>query len=56
MRASAKTEPHPDAGRVLEHLFGYPVKELLSSPDPSSSAGGAGSKDGHARYLQEGYH
>jgi transcriptional regulator with XRE-family HTH domain len=26
-----KTEPHPDACRVLEHMFGYPVSRLLGS-------------------------
>jgi hypothetical protein len=25
-----KTEPHPDACRVLEQMFGYPVQQLLS--------------------------
>jgi transcriptional regulator with XRE-family HTH domain/tetratricopeptide (TPR) repeat protein len=27
---SVKTEPHPDACRVLEHMFGYPVQQLLA--------------------------
>lgn len=26
-----KTAPHPDACRILEHMFGYPVHELLGS-------------------------
>src|SRR5260370_35671388 len=26
-----KTVPHPDACRVLEHMFGYPVDQLLGS-------------------------
>jgi transcriptional regulator with XRE-family HTH domain len=26
-----KTEPYPDACRVLEHMFGYPVSQLLMS-------------------------
>jgi hypothetical protein len=26
---NVKTEPHPDACRVLEHMFGYPVQQLL---------------------------
>lgn len=26
-----KTEPYPDASRVLEYMFGYPVRQLLSS-------------------------
>jgi transcriptional regulator with XRE-family HTH domain len=25
-----KSEPHPDACRVLEHMFGYPVRQLLA--------------------------
>lgn len=28
-----KTEPHPDACRVLEHLFGYPIQKLLAPTD-----------------------
>ncbi len=27
---SVKTEPYPDACRVLEHMFGYPVQQLLA--------------------------
>jgi hypothetical protein len=27
---SVRTEPYPDACRVLEHLFGYPVQQLLA--------------------------
>ncbi len=27
---NVKTEPYPDACRVLEHLFGYPIHQLLS--------------------------
>lgn len=30
---SVKTEPYPDACRVLEHMFGYPVQQLLSPAD-----------------------
>jgi hypothetical protein len=30
-----KTEPYPDACRVLEHMFGYPVRQLLG---PASQA------------------
>jgi transcriptional regulator with XRE-family HTH domain len=26
-----KTEPHPDACRVLEHMFGYPIQQLLTA-------------------------
>jgi hypothetical protein len=28
---SVKTEPHPDACRVLEHMFGYPIQQLLAA-------------------------
>lgn len=28
---NVKTEPHPDACRVLEHMFGYPVQQLLAT-------------------------
>lgn len=27
-----KTEPHPDACRVLEHMFGHAIQELLAPP------------------------
>jgi hypothetical protein len=30
---NVKTEPYPDACRVLEHLFGYPVHQLLAPAD-----------------------
>jgi hypothetical protein len=30
---SVKTEPHPDACRVLEHMFGYPVQRLLATTE-----------------------
>ena len=30
---NVKTEPYPDACRVLEHMFGYPVHQLLSPAD-----------------------
>lgn len=26
-----RTEPHPDSCRILEHMFGYPIKQLLAS-------------------------
>lgn len=29
-----KSEPHPDACRVLEHMFGYPISHLLSPEEP----------------------
>lgn len=28
---NVKTEPHPDACRVLEHMFGYPIQQLLAT-------------------------
>jgi transcriptional regulator with XRE-family HTH domain len=31
-----KTEPYPDACRVLEHMFGYPVQQLLASQETSN--------------------
>jgi len=31
-----RTLPHPDACRVLEHMFGYPVHQLLAPADPPS--------------------
>jgi transcriptional regulator with XRE-family HTH domain len=33
---NVKTEPHPDACRVLEHMFGYPVQQLLAAPETGS--------------------
>ena len=29
---NVKTEPYPDACRVLEHMFGHPVQQLMSPP------------------------
>jgi transcriptional regulator with XRE-family HTH domain len=40
---SVKTEPYPDACRVLEHMFGYPVQQLLAS---ANQAGAADEADG----------
>ena len=31
-----RTLPHPDACRILEHIFGYPVRQLLAPGDPPS--------------------
>ena len=31
-----RTLPHPDACRILEHMFGYPVHQLLAPADPPS--------------------
>jgi transcriptional regulator with XRE-family HTH domain len=43
---NVKTEPHPDACRVLEHMFGYPIQQLLAtretgseSPDKNTESG-----------------
>lgn len=33
-----KTEPHPDATRILEYMFGYPVKDLLAPARQSRQA------------------
>ena len=45
---NVKTEPYPDASRVLEHMFGYPVHQLLASAAGQQIAGdraGAYSED-----------
>ena len=34
-----KTEPHPDASRVLESMFGYPIRQLLSECAPGADDG-----------------
>ena len=34
-----KTEPHPDASRVLEHMFGYSIRQLLSECAPGADDG-----------------
>jgi transcriptional regulator with XRE-family HTH domain len=33
---NVKTEPYPDACRVLEHMFGYPVQQLLAIAETGS--------------------
>jgi transcriptional regulator with XRE-family HTH domain len=33
---NVKTEPYPDASRVLEQMFGYPVQQLLAIAETSS--------------------
>ena len=33
---TVKTEPYPDSCRILEHLFGYPVQQLLA-PAPNTT-------------------
>jgi transcriptional regulator with XRE-family HTH domain len=47
-----KTEPWPDASRILEHMFGYPIGQLMGSAD--DSAGSAGAPDGRRRALSVG--
>lgn len=55
---NVKTEPHPDAARVLEHMFGYPVQQLLatgkfSRSTPMTSAGnGRIALQNHAHALR----
>jgi transcriptional regulator with XRE-family HTH domain len=39
---NVKTEPYPDACRVLEHMFGYPVQQLLSPADRQIEGHGEG--------------
>jgi transcriptional regulator with XRE-family HTH domain len=33
---NVKTEPHPDACRVLEHMFGYPAEQLVATHEASA--------------------
>jgi len=47
-----KSEPHPDACRVLEHMFGYPIGQLLASWEPDGKEAGAG--QGASRELIPG--
>jgi transcriptional regulator with XRE-family HTH domain len=42
---NVRTEPYPDACRVLEHLFGYPVRQLLAP---------AGQQFGSGRHAHSG--
>lgn len=37
---AVRTEPHPNACRVLEHMFGYSIEELLSPATPQSRTAG----------------
>jgi transcriptional regulator with XRE-family HTH domain len=48
---SVKTEPHPDACRVLEHMFGYPVQRLLASAPAGVGQGEEDSEDMERRRL-----
>jgi transcriptional regulator with XRE-family HTH domain/tetratricopeptide (TPR) repeat protein len=47
---SVKTEPHPDACRVLEHMFGYPVQQLLATRETGSNQPYGPSDDDHHQY------
>lgn len=45
---NVKTEPYPDACRVLEHMFGYPVQQLLAIAETGGKQPGehsAGSRE-----------
>jgi tetratricopeptide (TPR) repeat protein len=44
-----KTEPHPDACRVLEHMFGYPIQQLLAIRETGSNQ-----PYGHSEHDQYG--
>jgi transcriptional regulator with XRE-family HTH domain len=46
-----KTEPHPDAARVLEHMFGYPVPQLFSTNQLSDSTNADDATEADARNL-----
>jgi transcriptional regulator with XRE-family HTH domain len=46
-----KTEPHPDAARVLEHMFGYPVQQLLATNQLSGSTSTDDATETGARNL-----
>jgi transcriptional regulator with XRE-family HTH domain len=39
---NVKTEPHPDACRVLEHMFGHSVQQLMSPPGRQIDSARAG--------------
>lgn len=47
---SVKTEPHPDACRVLELLFGYPVQQLLA---PAGQQVDGDRRDVHSGDIRE---
>jgi transcriptional regulator with XRE-family HTH domain len=48
---NVKTEPYPDACRVLEHMFGYPVHQLLS-PAGQQIVGGQ-EENAHAEDVRD---
>jgi hypothetical protein len=51
-----KTEPWPDAARVLEHMFGYPVRKLLGPAEIAQPAVALGSLKGEAAHDPIGSH
>jgi transcriptional regulator with XRE-family HTH domain len=55
---NVKSEPHPDACRVLEHMFGYPVQQLLSSLELGDNDGweSAGAGDSNFALAAEDTH
>jgi transcriptional regulator with XRE-family HTH domain len=46
-----KTEPYPDACRVLEHMFGHPVQQLLAPANQASAPDDADGAFGEAESL-----
>jgi transcriptional regulator with XRE-family HTH domain len=46
-----KTEPHADACRVLEHMFGYPVRVLLAPSDAEAERNRAASNSDDIQEL-----
>jgi transcriptional regulator with XRE-family HTH domain/tetratricopeptide (TPR) repeat protein len=53
-----KTEPHPDACRVLEHMFGYPISQLLAirAGDSKQQAGHVFDAPVHESVLNSEHH
>jgi transcriptional regulator with XRE-family HTH domain len=47
---NVRTEPYPDACRVLEHLFGYPVQQLLA---PAGQQIGSGRRGVYSEDIRE---
>jgi len=48
---NVRTEPYPDACRVLEHLFGYPVQQLLAPAGQHIDGDRRGAQSGDIREL-----
>jgi transcriptional regulator with XRE-family HTH domain len=48
---NVRTEPYPDACRVLEHLFGYPVRQLLAPAGQQIGSDRRGVHSGDIREL-----